>query len=82
MEQFFRTTEKLIKDQTEIASLSTIDWNQPMWKESSLLCDKVVQNVKSKIYVFFESMLAWEAFVLNQFKPGKTKISGIWRHAI
>ena len=30
VEQLFRTTEKLIKDQTEIAGLSTIDWDQPM----------------------------------------------------
>ena len=29
VEQSFWTTEKLIKDLTEIASLSTIDWNQP-----------------------------------------------------
>ena len=37
VEQLFRTTEKLIKDQVEITGLSTIDWNQPMWRESSLL---------------------------------------------
>ena len=27
-------------------------------------------------------LFAWEALVLNQFKPGKTKLHGIWRHAI
>ena len=30
VEQLFRTTEKLIKEQTEITGLSTINWDQPM----------------------------------------------------
>ena len=36
VEQLFRTTEKLIKDQTEFAGLSRIDWKQPMWRETTL----------------------------------------------
>ena len=37
VKQLFRRTEKLTKDQVEITSLSTIDWNKPMWRQSSLL---------------------------------------------
>ena len=37
VEQLFRTTEKLIKEQTEITGLSTINWDQLTWRESSLL---------------------------------------------
>ena len=57
VKQLFRTTEKLINDQVEITGLSTIDWNQPMWRRSSLLCDRAVHIMKSKTYVFSESVL-------------------------
>ena len=47
----------VIKDQVEITSLSTIHWNQLMWRGSSLLCDKAVRIVKSQTYVFADSVL-------------------------
>ena len=56
-EHLLRTTEKLIKEQTEITGLSTINWDQPMWRESSLLCDRAVRIMKSKTNVFSDSML-------------------------
>ena len=56
VKQLFRTTEKLIKDQVEITGLSTINWDQPMWTEPSLLCDRAVRNMKSKSYVFSDSV--------------------------
>ena len=37
VEQLFRTTESLTKEQTEMTGVSTINWDQCMWKESSLL---------------------------------------------
>ena len=49
-EQLFRTTEKFIKSQVEITGVSTIDWNHPLWRQSSLLCDGAV-------YVFADSVL-------------------------
>ena len=52
VEQLFRTTEKLIKDQTEIARLSTIDWKQPVWR--TLLTDRAVQIATAKTFVFSE----------------------------
>ena len=57
VDQLFRTTEKLIKEQTEITGLSTINWDQPMWRESSLLCDRAVRIMKSRTYVFSDSVL-------------------------
>ena len=55
--QLFQTTERLIKDQTEIQRLTTIDWKQPVCKETSLLCDRAVQIANSKTYVFSDSVL-------------------------
>ena len=54
----FQTTGKLIKDQKEITSLSTIGWHQRMWRESFLLCDGAVQIMKSRTYVFSDSVLS------------------------
>ena len=83
VKQLFRTTEKLIKDQVEITGLSTIDWNQPMWRESSLLCDRAVHIMKSKTPTSLPTRCyVWEALVLHQSKLGKTKLNGIWRHAL
>ena len=39
MRQIFQVTLKLISDQTEITGLTTIDWQQPTWRETSLLTD-------------------------------------------
>ena len=55
--QLFRTTEKLVKEQTEITGLSTINWDQPMCRESSLLCDRAVRIVRSNTCVFSDSVL-------------------------
>ena len=57
VKQVFRTTEKLIKDQVEITGSSTIEWNQLMWRRSSLLCDRAVDVMKSKTFVFADSVL-------------------------
>ena len=57
VDQLFRTAERLIKDKVEITGLFTIDWNQPIWRESSLLCDRVVHIMKCKTYVFADSVL-------------------------
>ena len=56
VEQLFRTTEKLINEQTEITRLSTINWDQLLWRESSLLCDRAVRIMKSQTYVFADSV--------------------------
>ena len=57
VKQFFKVTEKLITDQTEISGLTTIDCEQPMWKATTLQCDKVVEITNAKTYVFSDSVL-------------------------
>ena len=64
----------------EITGLSTTDWNQPMSRQSSLLCDRAVRVVKSKTNVFADLVLCLGGIVLHQSKLGKTKFNGIWRH--
>ena len=78
----FQTTERLITDQMEITGLSTIDWKQPMWRETTLLCDGAVQIANSQTYVFFPTQYTvWETSVTNQSNPGKTGSNGFWKHA-
>ena len=72
-------TEKLIKEKTEVTGLSTINWDQPMWRESSLLCDRVVRIMKSKTYVFSDSVLCLGGI---SPEPGRTNLLGIWKHSI
>ena len=50
-------TERLITGQTEIAGLTTIDWQQPTWRETTLLTDSAVQFATAKTYVFSDSLL-------------------------
>ena len=74
VKQLFRTTEKLIKDQVEITGLSTTDWNQPMWIQSSRLCDRAVRIVKSKTYVFADSVLCLGGIRTALIQAWKDKI--------
>ena len=71
---FFRTTENLIKKQTKTSGLSTIDWNQPMWRESSLLCDRAVQSMKSQTYVFADPVLCLGGISTVPVQAWKDKI--------
>ena len=57
VKQLFQMTERLITDQSEITGLTTIDWRQPVWKETTLLTDRAVQFVAAKTYVFSDSVL-------------------------
>ena len=43
LKQRFQATGKLIRDQTEITSISVIDWQQQMWQGTTMLTDKAVQ---------------------------------------
>ena len=52
-----RVTEKLIKDQREITGLTTIDYKQPTWRSTTLLCDKAVEITNAKTHVFADSVL-------------------------
>ena len=50
-------TERLITDQTEITGLTTVDWPQPMWRETTLITDRALQFATAKTYVFSDSVL-------------------------
>ena len=53
LRQLFQVTERLITDQTEITGLTSIDWQQPLWRETTLLTDRAVQFATAKTFVFF-----------------------------
>ena len=40
--QLFQVTERLIKDQTEINGLTTIDYEHPSWRSTTPQCDKAI----------------------------------------
>ena len=40
--QLFQMTGKLIKDQTEISGLTTINYKEPTWRSTTLPCDKAI----------------------------------------
>ena len=48
LRQLCQVNERFITDQTEITGLTTIDWQQPVWRETTLLTDRAVQLATSK----------------------------------
>ena len=57
VEQLFWTTKRLLKEQTGTTGVHTINWDQRMWRESSLSCDGAVRIMKSQTYAFSDSVL-------------------------
>ena len=55
--QLFQVTEKLLKDQSEISGLTTIDSKEPTWRSTTLQCDKAIEITNAKTYVFADSVL-------------------------
>ena len=53
-----------------------------MWRESSLLCDRVVRIMNSKTYVFSDSVLCLGGISPQPVQPGMTTLDGIWKLAI
>ena len=52
VKQSFQVTEKLIREQTEISGLTTIDYEQLTWRSTTLLCDKIIEITNAKTNVF------------------------------
>ena len=48
LRQLFQVTGRLITDHAEITGLTTIDWQQPVWRETALLTDRAVQFATAK----------------------------------
>ena len=57
LKKLCKETEKLIKNQTEIIGLSTIDYGDHTWSATSLLCDNIHQIPNANTYVFPDSVL-------------------------
>ena len=57
VKQSFQVTEKLLKDQTEISGLTTIDCKEPTWRSTIPLCDKAIEISNAKSFVFADSVL-------------------------
>ena len=57
VKQLFQVTQKLIEDQKEIGGMTTIDYKDPTWRSTSLLCDKAFEITNAKTYVFADSVL-------------------------
>ena len=78
----FQTTERSIKDQTEITGLTTINWKQPMRKETCLLCDRDVHLANSKTYVFSDSVLGLGNISDKPIKAWTGRIKWVFGNAI
>ena len=57
VKQLFQVTERLVTDQTESSGLTTIDYEQPVWRGTTLLCDKAGEITNAKNYFFSDSVL-------------------------
>ena len=57
LEQLFNETRRLIRDQTEIIGMKTIDVPELLWRSTSLLCSKAYQITNSKTYIFSDCVL-------------------------
>ena len=74
--QLFQTTERLIKDQTEIIGLTTIDWKQLVWRETTLLTDRAVQFATAKTCIFSDSVLCLGGISIEPIQAWESKIKG------
>ena len=52
-------------DQTEIGGLTTIDYKEPTWKSTTLLCDTAIEITNAKTYVFADWVL-WVGSISDQ----------------
>ena len=76
LRQLFQVTQRLITDETESSGLTTIDWQQPMWRKTTLLTDKAVQLATAKTYVFSDSVLCLGGISIEPVKAWESRING------
>ena len=76
--QLFQVTEKLIKYQTEISCLTTIDSKELTWRSTTPPCDKAIEitNAETETYVFADSVLCLGSISDQPVEAWKIKI--IW----
>ena len=70
----FQATQKVITDHTEITAITTIDWRQRMWRETTQLTDRAVQFATAKTYVFSDSVLCLRGISTESVKAWESKI--------
>ena len=75
-----RTTEKLIKKQKDIARMSTIDWDQLLWRGSSLLCDGFLPDSVLCFGISAKPIQAWkdkiEWYLVQRYLKELDRIDG------
>ena len=74
LRQVFQVIQRLITDQTEIIGLTTIGWQQAMWRETTLLTDRAVQFATAKTYVFSDSQPCPGGISTEPVKAWESKI--------
>ena len=75
LRQLFQVTERFITDQTEITGLTTIDWQQHMWRKTTLLTDRAVQLATAKTNVFSDSVLCLGGMSDEQVETWESRIN-------
>ena len=74
VKQLFHVTRKLIKDQTDISGLTTINYKEPTWRSTNLLCDKAIGITNVKTNVFADSVLCLWSVSDQPVEAWKNKI--------
>ena len=73
LRQLFHVSERLITDQTEIAGLTTIDWQLLVWRETTPLTDRAVHFATAKTNVFCDSVLCLGSISDEPVKAWKSR---------
>ena len=79
VEQLFNETGRLIRDQTEINGVTTIDFKELMWRSTSLLCSRAYQITKPKLFSSPTLCSVWEKWEMIRVQLGRRKLNGIQR---
>ena len=74
LKQLFKVTEKLIKNQTELNGVTTIDDKEHTWRSTSLLCERAHQITNAKTCVFADSVLCLGSMSHQPVEAWKNKI--------
>ena len=59
MKQLFNETGKLIRGQTEITGVTTVNFKELTWMSTSFWCSQAYQYTNAKTYVFSDSKIKW-----------------------
>ena len=70
----FHVIERLIKDETEISGLTSIDCTEPSWRSTTLQCDKAIEITNSQTYVFSDSVQCLGGISNQPVEAWKNKI--------